>query len=887
MPKSSLVADPPPLGVDTPSPIVVAARRRALCALAAVTAGLLAARAWVQLPNANPDAASFYPASTHWFSLAAAVLAVAFIASRGALIRFLPVLLAAALASLAGGVYTLRVAEPPADFLTRFISNELTAEPPTPLRLRGVLIDTPRDLPRRSAGLDAFLPAFDSARADLRVTAIDTEHGWARASGTLRLRLPPASTRPSAPALRAGDRVALTGLYTPVREPRNPGELDFRPWAADHGLAGWLRIPDPQLIAVDPAPDVTLADRLRRSWYGVRAALTERARTSLGPDPTPFTPAPPGRTLIADLLLGEDNPADPTLRQAFTRLGLAHILAISGFHLVVLAAVSLKLVTLTGDRGRLEPLLVAFAVVLYLVVVPASAPVVRAGLMVLALLIAEMMGRRYDRLVILAWTAVLMLLHRPTDLWSLGFQLSFGLTGLLLWLDQRFHAALFGIRLKGTLDRRERSRRGPVRRFADRAVEDAKHLLSASLLCWFIAAPFIAWHTGQFSPLAVLTTVLVTPVIVLLLWMGFATVLVALVWPALAGWIGPALIRAADLAAGFVRTLDQLPGVSVRLPAFSLALAITATGVLLYWARFAHRRDPKAWALTALIAAWGMIELARPFQPAQNLAPGVSLRADVLAAGDGACTILRTPGAAVLWDCGSSAPGFGARDLPRAARALDVRRIRTAIISHADLRHFSGLLDAADSLGLREVLITPALLDRAAYEPAGPAAAMLHALHDRRIRVRALHAGDLVDLGNTQLRILSPPDQTPWTGDDQRSLIAVIETPNLDSSHEALSSSVLLTGRLSDDAVHALIGDDALPRHAALILSGRGSARALHELLLAVDPPVILASNADPIDFAQIWAGDAEILQTSDDGAVRVELGTQARRRARPDFPER
>ena len=113
--------------------------------------------------------------------------------------------------------------------------------------------------------------------------------------------------------------------------------------------------------------------------------------------------SPEASALLEALLLGERSGAFDEVQATFTRLGLAHVLAISGMHLVVVAAGCVWLVRLTGDRGGLESLAAALVVCIYLVLVPARAPIVRAGLGVLVFLVADAAGRRYDRITLLGF----------------------------------------------------------------------------------------------------------------------------------------------------------------------------------------------------------------------------------------------------------------------------------------------------------------------------------------------------------------------------------------------------------------------------------------------------------------------------------------------------
>jgi hypothetical protein len=221
----------------------------------------------------------------------------------------------------------------------------------------------------------------------------------------------------------AGERVRCRATIEPVEGPRNPGERDARVRAAQDRLIGHAHTSVSLIDRLGAAPGPAAAMLRASAW------LRARADTALGDDRSR------GAALVRSLILGEDDGPSGDLapaREAFTRVGLSHVLAISGFHLVVLVWSVVVVLRLFGDRGAVEPLTVGALVVLYLLIVPAEAPVVRAGIMALAFLGADACGRRHDRLAVLGWVACGLLFWRPADAFSLGFQLSAGLTGTLL-----------------------------------------------------------------------------------------------------------------------------------------------------------------------------------------------------------------------------------------------------------------------------------------------------------------------------------------------------------------------------------------------------------------------------------------------------------------------
>jgi competence protein ComEC len=606
----------------------------------------------------------------------------------------------------------------------------------------------------------------------------------------------------------------------------NPGERDARLRADQDGTLGTLRVTNAELVQPLPPGDDALATlgAARLRW---RAAIEDRARQLLldGSNPDP------ARALLAALILGEQEPALRETRSAFTRLGLAHVLAISGFHVTLMAAAVLFLLRLGGDGGLIEPAIVAFLVALYLAILPVSPPIWRAGLMLLALLAADAAGRRYDRLALLAWAAVALLLWRPVDLWSVGFQLSFGLVAVLIRFGPLMHARLWGAPLRGTP-------RSPPETLPARAAAAFKALVTANTLCWITAAPLIAYHTGQLSLAAVVSGVLVVPIIVVLLIVGYTALLAGAVAPGIMPAAGVALDHLAHASLWIVEQLDTPPITSIRVPPISLALTAALTGMALWWVARARRQDPAVWIATTLVAAW----LAAELWAAPRLPNAVALRIDTIAVGDGACHLVRAPGGSILWDCGSTTPGVGRVTVPRAVFALGVSTIDAAVVTHPDLDHYNGLLDAAGALRIRTVFLSEAFEARARVRPAGPEAHLLTGLAAAGAAVRTLSAGDSIPLGQdgaVAIRILNPPHGADWPKDNDHSLVGAVVV------HTAAGPrSLLLTGDIEARAMDHLASTRPDLHPTILELPHHGSARpAAFDFVRRLNPAVVLQST--------------------------------------------
>jgi len=764
--------------------------------------------------------------------------------------------LALAAVAFGAGWFTLRVFEAPRDSIVHRLPVEGVLPRSVPMTVDGVVLRGPRPVALRAGELDSLGPHARRARFPLRVLGVHEASGVAPASGRLMVF----ATGMQAEAVHAGQHVRVTGLARAEAPPSNAGQPDYRLWRRQTGGAGLLRVDDPSLVQPLPRVD-SVATRVAAAYLGIRDDLRKRARdVLLGPKPDGASVGGGAeqRALLAALALGlTDEDGSSALRERFARLGIVHLIAISGFHLLVLTGASMFLLRLTGDHGRFEAIVTALVVLVYLLLVPSRPPVIRAGLMVLAMLGVEATGRRYDRLNTLAWIATIGLIAMPMDLWAMGFQLSYGLAAALLWAGDRVHARLFapaGVVVPG----RPRPS-SPLRRLRSMFTGS----LAASVLCWSLATPLVMYHVGLASPLAVLTTLITFPLIAVLLVGSYGALLLGVVAPPLVPFASEALGSLAGLVLSIVAFIDGLPGSSIRTPPVSVWWVAFATATGAYWLTRGRLRSAPGWALLGVSVGWFAAEaVLGPRLPART-----PFRIDTLAVGDGSCHLLRSGGEAMLWDCGSRSKPIGARLVPDATRALGVGRIEEVVITHPDLDHFSGLPELIDRLGVRR-----AYVGRAFLQSRGDAVGMaLEAMDSNGVEIVTVGAGDTLELGRVTLTFLSPPADASWPADNDHSLVARVDVPT-----SAGARTVLLTGDIERDAIRALLDSGRAFEADIMELPHHGSANeSAYELVTRLDPSVVLQSTGPrrvgDVRWAPFAAGRAWFA-TARDGAAWAEV---------------
>lgn len=733
-----------------------------------------------------------------------------------------------------------------------------------PVRLRGRLDGPPRLQRSGGAAMAAFEPArsaLDFRLAGVRVAGAD---GWFALGAGVQVRLDEPPPGGAWERLGEGDTIEVLGRLQPLRPPLNPGAPDMAAFMREQGVGARLFVDgEGALRRLHAAPWWTPPAWRRR--LGGRAL--DALHAGLGADPQ--------RTaLLEAILLGRRNPEMEELREDFRATGLMHLLVLSGANVGIFLGAVWFLGRCVCGRPRWVALAMGLILALFLLMVPAETPVLRAGLMALLFTLGAWLGRPLPGSTILVLAAVALLLWQPLQLFSAGFQLSFAAVAVLVLLvrplTQRLWRRLTG---EGWLDERAAAARPWRRRCLYALLEALVGCVAVSLA---LTPVMMAWFPG-ICPLGAFTTLLAAPVAALLLWLGYLKVALGLVWAPLSAPLAWPLERLADLLAWEVRQLARAPGMQLGLlgpataPLAGISLALLFAG-LGWWA--AGGRRLRASALGgALCVALGL-GLVWGEQGWRRLGSGRDdgLVIHALAVGDGSCYLLRRGDTAWLYDCGSrDTPQVGRRVVLPALRSLGVTRLRGIILSHADLDHFGGVPDLLDGMAVDEVVGGPSLAREAAANPAGPEALLFAALRDHGVRYTGASAGWQAEWGGVKMRAVWPPaeDAARSTNDDSLALVAEFagRRAGFFGDLEAAGLSGLLA---SGVPLRADVAE--LPHHGGFV-DGSGA------WLEAVGPRVVFQSSgrrrleAGPgLKWAAALRG-VERLATAESGMVWVRIG--------------
>ena len=215
--------------------------------------------------------------------------------------------------------------------------------------------------------------------------------------------------REGVPEPEIGSLVILKGTLKNFQQPTNPGQFNAQFYYQI------LRIS----FRLNQAEIQVKSDR----FYKIAEGLYQLRRKA-GSKVDALLPEQEA-SVMKTMLLGEKGILDEEIKGLYQRNGIAHILAISGLHISMIGMGLYQLLRRAGLKIKLSAILASMIIVLYGMMTGFAVSAIRAIAMFLLQMLAQILGRTYDRITALAVAAVLVLVEQPLYLFHSGFQFSF------------------------------------------------------------------------------------------------------------------------------------------------------------------------------------------------------------------------------------------------------------------------------------------------------------------------------------------------------------------------------------------------------------------------------------------------------------------------------
>ncbi len=486
-----------------------------------------------------------------------------------------------------------------------------------------------------------------------------------------------------------GDRIIFFARLRKPRNFKNPGGFNYVQWLAFQEIYVVAHLStDQNLCRIGVQKNAFFLRKIDRFRNRVREIIDNTSA--------------PAKYLLHALILGERKVIPQNLRESFSRSGTAHILAISGLHIGIIATFSYFLfryifslseyLLLFTNVHKLSAFLSLLPILFYTLIAGASVSVKRAFIMIATYILALIFNRERDLYHALALAALLILIIHPPSLFGLSFQLSFiSVLGILF----------FSPRLLSLFPKKDTF----LKNLENPLLRDIKHKLILFVLVSFSAllatGPLVVYHFNLLSFSGLIANLIIIPLVgFLVLPPGLLGVIFTPFFPFLANFfffLAAFFSNVLIIVTNFFANLSWLHFM-VPTPTIAELVLFYLFLLSLFWWKFS-RLPKKILFLSFILLITNNLYWHFHFKPR-------GLQVVFIDVGQGDATLIRFPGGKTMLIDGGGFynHGFDTGRNIIAPLLLKKRicRVDYLVLTHPHPDHFDGLRFIARNFSVRE-----------------------------------------------------------------------------------------------------------------------------------------------------------------------------------------
>ncbi|MDO4170744.1 MAG: DNA internalization-related competence protein ComEC/Rec2 [Lachnospiraceae bacterium] len=438
--------------------------------------------------------------------------------------------------------------------------------------------------------------------------------------------------------LLPGQKIVVTAKIQAYESPRNPGQFDLRQYYRCRGIYyhGFF-------------DSVTMVDRKPNWWksqlYFFKKLCVDKLRKYLSEQDA---------GILCAAMLGEKSYLDSDIKELYQKNGIAHILAISGLHLSMIGGAVYKFLKRIGLSFFTSGMISFLVIIPYCIMIGNAVAALRAMIMLILLIGADIKGRGYDFLSSASLAGILILGESPYYLFDAGFLLSFGAIFAIGCVNPCFYNWKKGKQLW------------------------------LGLSIWFVLLPIQLWFFYEISPSSIFLNFLVIPVMPFLLFFGFVGLCTPFV----------ACFSVCHMILKFYESLLVFPSFIFGKPQWYLiALYLLMLSICCYYIR--QKKRVHVLFCTMIAMACLFLFQTHGFQ------------ITFLDVGQGDCILISSPtGHHYMIDGGSSSVSeVGKYRIIPFLKSQGIKSLDYVIITHFDEDHYSGVEEMLGSYPIRNLMI--------------------------------------------------------------------------------------------------------------------------------------------------------------------------------------
>ncbi len=290
-------------------------------------------------------------------------------------------------------------------------------------------------------------------------------------------------SRDDAAPLKVGNVISFTATLSGFEKDE---DFDARNYYSSLGINGKAEISG-DIVLVSHRDNIMNNFSLMRENLRRRAIMQSDSHTG---------------NLVAALLLGERDMLSGQLRRDFKYIGITHVLALSGMHLAILTVGISKLLLMFGVGKRWRDIISIIFTAAYMAFTGFPVSVVRAGVMLIIASLLRLLSRTTDALTSLVLAVFIICVLSPYSIFDIALWLSaFATLGLVVLMEYTQSVERKPDRLSAFLHR-------------------ISLLVVSSVFAVCATLPFSAFSFDGISILSAISTMIFSPLIELIMYIG-------------------------------------------------------------------------------------------------------------------------------------------------------------------------------------------------------------------------------------------------------------------------------------------------------------------------------------------------------------------------------
>ncbi len=614
-----------------------------------------------------------------------------------------------------------------------------------------------------------------------------------------------------------GDIVEITGKFFRPDTPSVPGTFDYKKYLFRKRIYALLSVyqkNDIRIIGKNPFFIWQVALNLRQQ-------ILDAYKKNLLPQQA---------AVLSGITIGERSGLTTYIQKIFIDAGVMHVLVVSGSNVAFVAVIFFWIFrSILRLKKKISLCLLIPIILLYAMITGANPPVLRATIMTLIVIFALLLSRNADIYQGIFLAALIILIYNPLTLFEAGFQMSFVATLGIIYFFPIFQSVMKIHKLP---------------KFFNWFLS----VFLASFSAQIAIVPLMAYYFNKVSIIALVSNLVILPMIGISLGAGFALYFASLIGTQLLFIVSKLTGGVVSLITYLVDMFANVPYSTIRIPTPSIYF------ILLFYIIIVGLPKIKNYIWKrVIILSFGILI----FLPVLNYFSKNKRNLEItfIDVGLGDAVYCGFPdGSNMLVDGGGD---WGAKyDIGETVISpflwnKGIMKIDTVILTHPHINHFQGLIAVCNNFKIKKFITTGEISKEDEYLE------LMKILRKKKIIMEKFSAGEHFNIGNISVDVLNPEKILPNT--DDNSIVMKLSYNDF---------SILFCGDITRKTQNILTEKNI--DSTVLFVPSHGKKKLLLDFLLTISPEYAIISTDMPASSVLEQLNWCKLFTTSASGTLTV-----------------